>query len=596
MKNFLRISVVLCLSLLAVLLMASCNKVDEGLDFEVNQQPSLEFRLSTDGTYYAVAGIGNVKASEITIPAEYVGKPVKVIAREAFANCTGITSITIPASVTSVEVDAFKGCTGLLQQEGGVTYAGKWAVACDTTAKTVTLRNDTVGIAQGAFYQCADLTNVSIPASVQNISAGAFTECEKLLQKVDGGIYVDKWLVGTYGSKELTLRNNTVGFAAMAFKEGKIAEATVLEIPTSVKRINDWAFANCVNYPTIVLHDGVESIGFAAFYNCTGLNIIALGKGIKTIEAEAFYSCKNLDYVIAQDVKAWMNISFKGANAYPNTYGALMFIDSEGYIVTELNVPQGTTEIGARAFQNATFLVKVNVPASVTSIAASAFKGCTALSDINIPAKVTTIAEQTFYGCTSLTKITIPANITRICDKAFDGCTKLFEVTNLSALNVTAGDAANGKLAFWAKDVFTSANAASKLSVDENGFVFYNDGETVTLVAYAGGQIDITLPASYNGGEYSLLANAFEGLNIYSVVIPASVKTFADNLFGDGTDIEAVYFEGTEAQWGTMDFGNGNDAWTDLVFFYSASKPEEKLANYWYYDADGFPTVWADAE
>ena len=595
MKNFLRISVVLCLSLLAVLLMASCNKVDEGLDFEVNQQPSLEFRLSTDGTYYAVAGIGNVKASEITIPEEYVGKPVKVIAREAFANCTGITSVTIPASVTSVEVDAFKGCTGLLQQEGGVTYVGKWAVACDTTAKTVTLRNDTVGIAQGAFYQCADLTNVSIPASVQNISAGAFTECEKLLQKADGGIYVDKWLVGTYNSKELTLRNNTVGFAAMAFKEGKIAEGTVLEIPTSVKRINDWAFANCVNYPTIVLHDGVESIGFAAFYNCTGLNIITLGKGIKIIEAEAFYSCKNLEYVIAQDVKAWMNISFKGVNAYPNTCGALMFIDSEGNIVTELNVPQGTTEIGARAFQNATFLVKVNIPASVTSIAASAFKGCTALSNINIPAKVTTIAEQTFYGCTSLTKITIPANITRICDKAFDGCTKLFEVTNLSALTVSAGDAANGKLAFYAKDVFTTANAASKLSVDENGFVFYNDGETVTLVAYAGGQIDIALPASYNGGEYSLLANAFEGLNIYSVVIPASVKTFGDNLFGDGTTIEAVYFEGTEAQWGTVDFGNGNDAWTAHVLFYSASKPEEKLANYWYY-VDGVPTVWADAK
>lgn len=590
MKNFLKIAVVICLSLLVVLTIASCDKKDAGLDFEVKQQPSLAFRLSSDGTYYAVAGIGNVTANEITIPAEYAGKPVKVIAREAFANCANLTSVNIPESVSRVEVDAFKGCTGLLQQEGGITYAGKWAVACDSAATTVALRNDTVGIAQGAFFQCAELTDVSIPESVKNIAAGAFTECEKLLQKDEGGFYVDKWLVGAYVTKDLVIRQDTVGFAAMAFKEATVPE--ILTIPTSVKYINDWAFSNVVNIPYIILHDEVTGIGFAAFYNATGLRGIALGKGLKTIDAEAFYTCKNLKEVVVWDVKAWMNISFKGVSSYPNHFGSLLFLGTNGNLVTELTIPQGTTTIGWRAFENATALTKVTIPESVTSIASAAFKGCTALSEINIPAGVTTIAEQTFYGCTSLTKITIPENVTRIYDKAFDGCTKLFEVTNLSALTVTAGDATNGKLAFYAKDVFTSENATSKLDVDANGFVFYNDGETVTLVAYAGGKSNISLPTtSYKGGEYSLLANAFAGLDIESVVIPATVKVVSDSLFGDGATLTAVYFAGSENDWGKVTIGNGNDAWTALTVFYSETQPEEKEANYWHY-VDGVPTSW----
>ena len=591
MKKFLKIALVLCLSLLAVVFIASCTKKDEGLDFEVNQQPSLAFRLSTDGTYYAVAGIGNVKASEITIPETYAGKPVKVIAREAFANCTGITAIEIPASVTNVEVDAFKGCTGLLQQEGGVTYVGKWAVDCDKTATQVTLRNDTVGVAQGAFYQCAELTNVSIPASVKNICAGAFTECEKLIQKVDGGLYVDKWLVGTYAAKELTIRQNTVGFAAMAFREGKLATGGVFVVPSGVKYINDWAFANAVNFPYVILHDGVEGIGFGAFYNTTGLKGISLSKGLKTIDAEAFYSCKNLVEVVVWDVKAWMGISFNGANAYPNNYGSLMFMDAEGNLVTDLTIPAGVDSIGWRAFENAIALTKVTIPASVKSIASAAFRGCTALNSVSIPTSITKIEEQTFYGCTSLTSITIPASVTAIDEKAFDACEKLFEVINLSKLTVTAGDTANGNLAFWAKDVYTTTNAASKLSTDENGFVFYNDGEVNYLLTYAGGKRGIVLPEQTDGA-YVFYPNAFNGY-IESVVIPTSVKTFGNNLFGDAATLFAVYFEGTEAEWSEVNLGEGNEVWSGLVLFYSKEQPLEKFGNYWCY-VDGVPTVWVD--
>ena len=592
MKRTFRLCMAVCLALLAVLVIASC-KPDGGLEFDVNQQPALAFRLSSDGTYYAVAGIGNVTANEITIPAEYAGKPVKTIARGAFANCANITSVTIPASISTVEVDAFAGCTAFLQQEGGVTYAGKWAVACDPAVTAVTLRNDTVGIAQGAFVNCADLMSVSIPDSVKSISANAFVECDNLLQREDGVIYVDKWVVGCVASaKEIKLRNNTVGFAAMSLREGKAPEG--LEVPAKVKYINDWAFANAVNIPYVILHDGVEGIGFGAFYNCTGLQSITLGKGLKSIDAEAFYTCKNLNEVIVSDVKAWMEISFHGIASYPNHYGSLLFVDAEGDLVTELTIPQNTTTIGWRAFENATAITKVTIPASVTSIASAAFKGCTALNNVTIPTSITTIAEQTFYGCTSLTSITIPASVTRIYDKAFDACIKLFEVTNLSALTVTAGDTANGHLGYYAKDVFTAAGAASKFSTDENGFVFYNSDASY-LVSYVGGESTITLPEQYNGGEYVLSPNAFAGLDITGVVIPASVTKLSDSLFGADAVLEGVYFGGTPSDWEGMVIGEGNEAWISLVSYYSEEAPVDKTVTYWHY-VDGAPEIWTEKE
>lgn len=598
MKKFFKISLTLCLALLCVLLVAACSKKDQD-PIEPNQAQSLAYVPGYDGmyvgegsTYYIVSGIGNVTATEITIPAEYMGKPVKAIGKGAFANCSALTSITIPESVTSIGAGAFDGCTGLIQQEGGVSYVAKWAVAFDASATRVTLRNDTIGIASGVFANNKEISKVTIPASVQNISADAFTGSSKLLEKEKGFVYVGKWVVGcTSSAEEVVMREDTVGFAAKAFKELSNKTEVIITIPESIKVINDWAFCGSTNLLAVVLHDKVEKIGFAAFYE-SGLKGIALTKGLKTIDAAAFGNCNTLDTIVVPDLKAWMSISFNGIDSYPNHYGQLYFVDSESNLISEITIPAGTESIAWRMFENASTLQKINLPASVKSIAAAAFKGCMALTEITIPAGITQIEEQAFYGCSSLTSVTIPASVQRICDKAFANCYKLVEVYNLSNIELTAGAANNGSVALYALDVYTAANAQSKLT-KAGDYVFYANGETVELVAYVGLSTDVILPANYNGASYAIRKDAFLGCEIENILIPKTVTAIGDGAFAD-CEALTVFFEGTRGEWADVTIGENNAVFeTAIVCYYTEEQPTDTEIKYWHYDeTSGAPVIW----
>ena len=87
----------------------------------------------------------------------------------AFGYCTSLTSITIPDSVTSIGGNAFSNTALLKNQTTSEKYVGKWVIDCDDDAKSVTIKNGTVGIADFAFYDCPSLTSVTIPNSVTSM-------------------------------------------------------------------------------------------------------------------------------------------------------------------------------------------------------------------------------------------------------------------------------------------------------------------------------------------------------------------------------------------------------------------------------------------
>ncbi len=105
---------------------------------------------------------------------------VTSIGDRAFFYCTGLTSVTIGDSVTSIGYEAFEGCTNLIQKENGVSYVDKWVVDCYTSVASVTLRVNTVGIADSAFYGCTGLTSVTIGSGVTSIGSCAFSGCTGL--------------------------------------------------------------------------------------------------------------------------------------------------------------------------------------------------------------------------------------------------------------------------------------------------------------------------------------------------------------------------------------------------------------------------------
>ncbi|MDR2968556.1 MAG: leucine-rich repeat domain-containing protein, partial [Tannerellaceae bacterium] len=144
---------------------------------------------------------------------------------------------------------------------------------------------------------------------------------------------------------------------------------------------------------TVVIDDGVRSIGDRAFAYCRALKEIVIPDGMKTIGSYAFSTCETL---------------------------------------TEITLPESVTTIKDGAFAYCSNLTKINIPDGVTSIANAVFYNCTSLAEIDIPDGVTTIGENAFQNCSNLTAITIPASVTLVRYMAFGNCPALANVTCLA--------------------------------------------------------------------------------------------------------------------------------------------------------------------
>lgn len=110
------------------------------------------------------------------------------------------------------------------------------------------------------------------------------------------------------------------------------------------------------------------------------------------------------------------------------------YSDNSGYHsfhpnLREVELPQGLSYIGARAFCDSPMLNEVKIPSTVTKIEQSAFSGCTGLKEIELPPQLEEVGYSSFYGCSGLTEITIPSSVKTIRSGAFEECYNLESVT-----------------------------------------------------------------------------------------------------------------------------------------------------------------------
>ena len=381
-----------------------------------------------NGTNYSVTRIGNNafmycwSMTSIEIP-----NSVKLIGNAAFYDCLGLTGIVIPNSVTRFGESAFKRCAGL---------------------RSIEIPNSVTEISVAAFTDCTSLTSVVIPNSVAYILDEAFAYCSSLasltslipaesLNPIASSVFCEA------GNGNCTLYVPYGAKAAYASTQGWSEFRNIVELAPEIiggscgTNVN-WTFADGIltitgngamsdpySWPwdeykseikTVIIEDGVTTIGNAAFMHCWNLTNVEIPNSVKSIGESAFYGCIGLTSI---DLPS--SVKRIGTAAFYSCYG-----------LKSIEIPNSVTEISALAFCFCTSLTSLTIPNSVAYIYDEAFAYCTGLTgDLVIPNSVAYIGCRAFGDCTGLTGLTIPNSITYICSEAFYNCTGLASITSL---------------------------------------------------------------------------------------------------------------------------------------------------------------------
>lgn len=381
---------------------------------EITNYKGSETKLTIPDTIegYKVTSLGLCSFRNSNLESVAIPNTVTNLAYGAFQDCSNLTDITLPDSITTMEDYEFSN-TGYFNDENNweddMLYIGNYLVEVNPNiSSNCKIKDGTIMISAKAenVYNIKDakvLTNLTIPSSVKYINEKSFV-LSSMVEKInikDNKYYhlIDGVLFETSSNtliKYPSLRNNSsytipaettnIGNFAFIYSEN----LTSITIPNSVKSIGEDAFSWCRNLTNITIPNSVTSIGEDAFSWCENLKSIDIPESVTSIGAFAFTRCNSL---------------------------------------TDVTIPKNVTSISACMFSECNSLRNITIPESVTSIGMDAFSGCRNLTSITIPESVTNIDSGAFSSCDSLTNITIPKSVTSVGTNLFNLCENLKKVT-----------------------------------------------------------------------------------------------------------------------------------------------------------------------
>ena len=431
---------------------------------------------------------------------------VREIGAGCFYNCYKLTEAVLPQTVSAIGSAAFYNCFALKKVElpARITTMDTESMFSGCSQLTeVQLPDGVTKIGAYAFSGCTSLTTVKVPESVTSIGKVAFNQCSNLENlNLPAGITSMECKYTFNGCKKLTAKivvpDGTTKIGDSTFQD--CAALTEIVLPDTVTEIGKRAFQDCQNWSNPTIPSKVTSIGESAYFRCKQLTCAEIPAGVTQIEDGTFQGCSALQSVtIPVGVKQIGKYAFGGCSA-----------------LETVKLPDSVEEIGAGAFANCAILNSINVQDGVQSIGNETFRGCKSLKTIALPESVNQIGESAFADCYKLEQITMPAQLTELGERAFSNC------YNLQSIAIPNGITSIGKYTFVDCEKLTGA-------------VIIPEGVT-TVGTYAFGYCR----------------------KLYSLQIPASITSLADDALYYTESLKEVTYTGTKAQWAAVKIGQHN--------------------------------------
>ena len=572
----------------------------------VNDTAVVTFKGYYSSTYWG--GYSGDVIIPTTVIYEGMTYPVTIIDHDAFAHCTGLTSITIPESITKIGSGAFYDCGGLTRVN--ITDIEAWCkidMCClnplvyahhlylnGTEVTDLIIPESITKIGNYAFEGCSGLTSVTIPNTVTSIGDNAFEDCSGLTSIIIPNSVTEIGKVAfedCIALTRVTLGNSVTIINSSAFSG--CAGITSIKIPKTVTTIGGNAFNGCIGLKSIVIPDLVTEIGGMSFYNCTGLMNVSIGKSVTSIGKDAFKNTTSIEKVTckATTPPSWYNTDMFTANVYNHAplyvpkdserayktsewgrfssiigvdweqgMGADVVIDGIYYVLNEENATATVTNYSNGPSQTAgteysgdivipeTIITESGKTYTVTAVGDYAFIECTLLSSITMPSSLTEIGRRAFMGCVELESAELPNSLTTIGERAFEGCTNLMTFDFPSSLK-SIGESAFSRTGWYDLQpeglVYAGTVAYHyKGTIPEDTHLLIQEGTT-----------SIADAAFYADEKYYLEIDNYEGL--LSVDIPNSVKYIGNFAFID----DCINLQHVSIGSGVEDMGNCAFAW-----------------------------------